>query len=152
MARFRFRLSTLQKLRELHRDELRMKLAEAIQAHQILDQQLLQVADELSALEASRRDAVQGGVTDVNGLLAAQRYQAVLLAQRQTIMEQARILAEESENRRQAVVEADQKVKVMEKLRDRQQEEHHHSQQLAETKRLDEVAMRCREESDQCPC
>ena len=146
MARFRFRLATLEKLREIHRDELRLKHAEAVQAHQILEQQLDEVGDELAELEASRRTAVSGGVTDINSLLTAQRYQAVLLAQQKTMREQSRLLANESEQRRQAVVEADRQVKVLEKLYDRQLTEFQEKQQLAETKLLDEVASRCRQE------
>ncbi|TWU27802.1 flagellar export protein FliJ [Bythopirellula polymerisocia] len=146
MARFRFRLATLEKLREIHRDELRLKLAEAIQAHQILEQQLGQVGDELAELEASRRAAVVGGVTDVNGILTAQRYQAVLLAQQKTMREQSRILAEESEQRRQSVVEADRQVKVLDKLRTRQLADHQQQARLTETKLLDEVASRCQQE------
>lgn len=151
MARFHFRLTTLQKLREIHRDELRMKLAEAIQAHQILAQQLTQVDGELLDLEASRREAVTGGVIDVNQLLSAQRYQAVLLAQKKTMNEQSQLLAEESEHRRQAVVEADRQVKVLEKLCERQQAEFQQKQRLAEAKQLDEVASRCQQEENAWP-
>ncbi|QEG33052.1 flagellar export protein FliJ [Bythopirellula goksoeyrii] len=151
MTRFHFRLATLQKLREIHRDELRMKLAEAIQAQQILEQQIGQVDGELAELEASRRKAVAGGAVDVNGLLTAQRYHAVLLAQRKTMCDQSRLLAEESETRRQAVVEADRQVRVLEKLCDRQRDEHERKQQLAEAKLMDEVASRCQQEGSVCP-
>ena len=151
MARFRFRLSTLQKIREIHRDELRTKLAEAIQAQQILEQQLLVVDRELGELEETRRSAVAGGVTNINALLAAQRYQAVLLAQRGTMQQQSQLLATEAENRRQAVVESDRQVKVLEKLHDRQRAEHMREQLVAETKVLDEVASNLRQEGGVCP-
>lgn len=151
MAKFRFRLATLQRLREITRDELRSKLAEAVQAQQILEKQAQQVAMEIEQLQNLRRTRVAAGQIEVEVLLEAQRYQAVLLGQQAQMAEQARLLAAEIERRRTAVVEADRQVKVLEKLRDRQLGEYRQKQLQAETKLLDEVASRCGEESDAWP-
>jgi flagellar FliJ protein len=142
MAKFRFRLATLQKLREIQRDELRSKLAEAVQAQQILEEQLTQVANDIQILLEMRRSAVQSGTLHVDPLLEAQRYQGVLYAQQDKMREQIRLLSAEVERRRQALVEADRQVKVLEKLHERKLAEHHAKQLLAETKVLDEVAAR----------
>jgi flagellar export protein FliJ len=142
MAKFRFRLATLQKLRELHRDELRAKLAEAVRANQILEEQLASVAAEIESLQSMRRDAVQGTKINVDPLLEAQRYHGVLLAQQVTMHEQSRLLLAEIERRRQSVVEADRHVKVLEKLHDRKLSEFQRDEQRAEVKVLDEVAAR----------
>ena len=48
-------------------------------------------------------------------------------------------MAAEIERRRQALVEADREVRVLEKLRERQLEQHRREEELRETKRLDEV-------------
>ena len=56
---------------------------------------------------------------DVNGLLTSQRYQLALQAQFRTLAEQAAKLAEEVESRRNAVVEADREVRVLDKLEER---------------------------------
>ncbi len=144
MAKFRFRLATLQKLREIQRDELRAKLAEAVQAQQILEEQLVQVATDIGNLQAMRRQAVTSGQqVNVEPLLEAQRYQGVLLAQQATMQEQTRLLTAEIERRRIAVVEADRQVKVLEKLHERKLDEFRQEQQRAEFKVLDEVAARC---------
>lgn len=151
MAKFRFRLATLQKLREIQRDELRSKLAEAVQAQQILEEQLAQVAGEIENLLAMRRSVVQSGTLHVDPLLEAQRYQGVLLAQQDKMREQVRLLSAEVERRRQAVVEADRHVKVLEKLHERKLAEHHAKQSVAETKVLDEVAARSSREVETWP-
>lgn len=148
MAKFRFRLATLQKLREIHRDELRSKLAEAVQAQQILEEQFAQVVTEIANLESMRRKAVTNSTINVDSLLEAQRYQGVLTMQQAKMREQMRLLAAEVERRREAVVEADRQVKVLEKLRERKLKEHHEQKQRAETKVLDEVAARKGEEAD----
>ncbi len=49
-------------------------------------------------------------------------------------------MATEIERRRQALVEADREVRVLEKLRERQAEQHRREEDLQEAKRLDEVA------------
>jgi flagellar FliJ protein len=151
MAKFRFRLATLQKLREIQRDELRSKLAEAVQAQQILEEQLTQVANDIQILLEMRRSAVQSGTLHVDPLLEAQRYQGVLYAQQDKMREQIRLLSAEVERRRQAVVEADRQVKVLEKLHERKHAEHHAKQLMAETKVLDEVAARTSGEVETWP-
>jgi flagellar FliJ protein len=151
MAKFRFRLATLQKLREIQRDELRSKLAEAVQAQQILEEQLAQVANEIQNLLEMRRLAVQSGTLQVDPLLEAQRYQGILHIQQDKMREQVRLLSAEVERRRLAVVEADRQVKVLEKLHERKLAEHQAKQLVAETKVLDEVAARTGGEVEKWP-
>jgi flagellar export protein FliJ len=140
MARYRFRLQTLRRLREIARDELRVRLAEAYQAERIL-------ADQQSALEAERgelaelqRRMVAGGTVDVNRLLGAQRYQLLLEAQSRTLAEQAARLAEEVERRREALVAGDREVRVLDKLRERGERQHRRTAERAQAKQLDELA------------
>lgn len=140
MAKFRFRLQTLRRLREMNRDELRVRLAEAFQAEQILTQQREAVAAEAASLAATRRQLMTDGSMDVTRLLESQRYQLLLEAQSRTLAEQAARLAEEVDVRRQAVVEADRQVRVLDKLRERREAQHRSAQQAAEAKRLDEIA------------
>jgi flagellar FliJ protein len=140
MARFRFRLQTLRRLREMNRDELRVRLAEAFQAEQILSQQREALAAEAAALAATRRQLMNDGSMDVTRLLESQRYQLLLEAQGRTLADQAARLAEEVDVRRQAVVEADRQVRVLDKLRERREQQHLVAQQAAEAKRLDEIA------------
>jgi flagellar export protein FliJ len=145
MAKFRFRLATLRKLRESHRDELRGKLAEAYQAVQKLEEQQLVIVDELLALQDVQRRATEGTTTSVNSLLEAQRYQAVLRAQQSTLRDHSKVLSTEVERRRQNVIEADQQVRVLDKLNERQRLEHQQTLNRAEVKELDEIASRSKE-------
>jgi flagellar export protein FliJ len=145
MAKYRFRLATLRKLRESHRDELRGKLAEAFQAAQLLDEQQLAIAEEMIALQESQRRATSGETTSVNALLEAQRYQTVLRAQQGTLRDQTNLLATEVERRRQSVVEADRQVQVLEKLDKRQRLNHQQVQCRVEAREMDEIASRAKE-------
>ncbi len=145
MAKFRFRLATLRKLRESHRDELRGKLAEAYQAVQKLEEQQLVIVDELLALQDVQRRATEGTTTSVNSLLEAQRYQAVLRAQQSTLRDHSKVLSTEVERRRQNVIEADQQVRVLDKLNERQRLDHQQTLSRAEVRELDEIASRSKE-------
>jgi flagellar export protein FliJ len=145
MAKYRFRLATLRKLRESHRDELRGKLAEAFHAAQLLEEQQSAVAAEITDLQESQRQATSGGTTSVNALLEVQRYQAVLRAQQGTLQDQAKLLATEVERRRQTVMEADRQVRVLEKLDERQRLHHQQVQNRVAAREMDEIASHSRE-------
>jgi flagellar export protein FliJ len=80
------------------------------------------------------------GQLDVNQLLAAQRYRLSLEAQSTALAEQAAKVAEEVERRRQALVEADREVRVLDKLEERQRAQHRAAADLAAGKALDEIA------------
>ena len=140
MARFNFRLQTLRRLREIHRDEQRGRLATAYEAERILAEQRNALIAETAALVESQRALMQQGALDVNQLLTAQRYQMALEAQIRTLADQAARLAEEVERRRQSLVEADREVRVLDKLEERKRQQHREASQRAETKVLDEVA------------
>lgn len=140
MSRFRFRLQTLRRLREIHRDEQRARLATAYEAERILAEQREQVALEIVGLGEARRRLMQQSALDVNQLLASQRYQLTLEAHSRTLAEQAEKLAAEVERRRQAIVEADREVRILDKLEERQRRQHRDAAARAEAKTLDEVA------------
>ena len=145
MAKFRFRLATLQKLREAHRDEMRSRLAEAYQAQRLLAQQIEMLHSEAAELQRAERTQLQATTTNVNQLLDSERYQAVLRAQLTTMKNQSQILLAEVEKRRQAVVESDGQVRVLEKLYQRQLDAHRSQELRAELKVLDEIASRPQE-------
>src|SRR3954470_7182110 len=113
MAQFRFRLQTLRRLREIHRDDQRSRLATAFEAERILEEQRTALAEEGAVLADSQRQMMRQGAVDVNLLLSGQRYQLALEAQARTLADQAAKLAEEVERRRQALVEADREVRVL---------------------------------------
>jgi flagellar protein FliJ len=140
MARYAFRLKPLQKVREARRDELRVSLAEAFRAEQILAENKAGVAIELAGLRALQRTATAGKYLNVNQLLEAQRYELLLKARNQELTKQAILLSAETERRRQNLIEADREVRVLEMLDERQQKEFNKEQQRVETKQLDDIA------------
>ena len=140
MAKYRFRLETLQKVREANRDQQRASLAEAFRAEQVLAENRAQLAIEEQEVRALKRSATAGQYLDVNRLVEAQRYELVLKAQGQELAKQALLLAAETERRRQILVEADREVRALELLDERHQRAHAIEEQRSETKRLDEAA------------
>jgi flagellar FliJ protein len=140
MARFKFRLATLLKLRESARDERRTELAQAYQADDVVGGHLQQVHDELGALKNQRREAAGPGAVDIDRLIEAQRYEVILKARQRQMNEQRARLAAEIERRRVALLAANREVRILEKLRDRQTEQFLQAENRLDIKRLDEIA------------
>jgi len=141
MAKFKFRLATLLRLRELARDERRAQLAQAYRAQEILEEQKRQLEQHLTELRLRTRLAAGPGEVDIDRLLEARRFEAVLLAQRQQVDQKQEAVGREVERRRQALVEANREVQVLENLRARQQERHRAVENRREIKSLDEIAL-----------
>jgi flagellar protein FliJ len=78
---------------------------------------------------------------DVNRLLEAQRYELLLKSRGEELTKQSALLAAEIERRRQALVEADRDVRVLELLDERHRREDARRQLRLETKQLDETAL-----------
>ncbi len=142
MAKFQFRLTALLRLRETHRDERRADLAQAYQAMDIIEQQTAEVATQLQRATEAARAALAPGVIHVDRIMGTNREQLILQSQRRELERQHALLVEEIERRRLAVGEADQQVKVLEKLKQTQHRRHRQEQDRQETKMLDEFAAR----------
>jgi flagellar protein FliJ len=141
MAKYKFRLATLQKVREARRTQQRQALAEAFRAEQVLAETRASLVTEESDLRSMQRSAAEGKYLDVNKLLEAQRYELLLKARGQELTKQATLLAAETERRRQLLIEADRDVRILELLDERHRKEHQRNQQRAEAKELDEAAI-----------
>jgi flagellar export protein FliJ len=88
------------------------------------------------------RAGIAPGRVDVDRLLTTNRYELVVQAEINVVLQHEQTLAEEIERRRQTLVAADREVRVLEKLRERQLEQFRQQQALAEMKQIDEVAAR----------
>jgi flagellar export protein FliJ len=141
MSKYKFRLATLQKLREARRNQERTALAEAFRAEQILAEHRAALAAEQLALRGLQRDATAGRYLDVDRLLDAQRYELVLKSRELELAGQKELLAVETERRRQAVVEADREVRVLELLDERHRRQHQRNAERQEIKQFDEAAL-----------
>jgi flagellar FliJ protein len=144
MAKFKFRLETLLKLRDRIRDERRAELAQAYHAAEILGQRRQELEDELAGLIEQNRAAAGPGAVDVDRLLDARRYELVLRSHQQLNQQQQRALDAEIDRRRRALVEANREVRVLEKLREKQEDRHRQQQARQEIKELDEAGARGR--------
>ena len=116
MRKFQFRLDSLVRLREAVRDERRAQLAEAMRIQASLEGEMQQLRLKLD--EARQMHTAPRGAVDIDRLLVAERYEMVLLVEKLQIETQQASMNAEVEKRRQALVWADQDVRVLEKLRE----------------------------------
>ena len=141
MSSFHFRLETLLRLRLADRDQRRAELAKA----QLAEVTLLAQADALGCEQAESqelsRKLAAPGTADVDRLIASHRYELVLRTKAQQLAGQIQQVRAEIERRRQVLVEADRQVRVLEKLREKQQAAHNVRETKREQKQLDEQAL-----------
>ncbi len=142
MPAFAFRLASLLKLRESIRDQRRQDLAQALRAEELLRHEQQRVEDELRQLTEHARQAAAPGEVQVDTLLEAERFELVLLARRRLLETQQAALQAEIQRRREALVEANRQVQVLQRLRQRQAERHRREESRRELLALDEVAQR----------
>jgi flagellar export protein FliJ len=140
MPKFNFRLATLLRLRELARDERRSQLAQAYRAQELLEGQARQIEEHLGELRQRTRRVCSPGEINVDRLMEARRFEMVLLAHRQDIERKQEMVEAEIQRRRQAVVEANREVQVLQRLRERQHEQYRAEENRREIKQLDEIA------------
>jgi flagellar FliJ protein len=148
MPSFRFRLTTLLRLREGERDERRTRLADAQQAEDIVNSRIADIDAGLGRLRDETGRHSRPGPMDVDALMELQRYELLLKAERQAALQQRELVAAEVERRREALVAADREVRVLERLRETQQQRHRQAEERQERKVLDEIATQgfCRKE------
>lgn len=140
---FRFRLTTLLKLREAARDERRGRLAEAHRAEDIVVNRIREIDAELAEQRRIPVTAtVPGKRINLDSLLEAERYEMLLRAERHGAERQRVDIVEEIERRRQALIAADREVRILERLRERQEEQFDAEQNRRDIRMLDEVASR----------
>jgi len=129
------------KLRRTDRDQRGRQLAEAGEAQRLLlDRSGL--AARRRALQQQTRRTTGPGPIDVDLLAQAGRYEAVLEAEARTLDRQTRLLAEEIQRRRQALLDAERQVRVLEKYRSKLRDRHRREALRAEVKQHDELARR----------
>jgi flagellar protein FliJ len=149
MTQFRFRLESLLKLRMAERDHRREELANAYRADQVLQQRQESVKEELVEAQRQSKEYSAPGTIHVDRLLCTHRYELILHAQLQQIHRQRQVIATEIERRRQALVEADRELRILEKLREKHSIAFEYNEHKADIRRLDEIALRCRKASSE---
>lgn len=142
MAVFHFRLEPLLRLREQQRDQRREQLAEALAAEDHLLRQKEQLVLEQGRLRERLKTLTERGELDVDSVLAWRRYEMILAAQQNYLEKQIGMLREEIERRREALLEANRDVRILEILRDKQREDFRKVQEKKTIKTIDEIAGR----------
>jgi flagellar export protein FliJ len=137
----RFRLATLLRLRESTRDERRAQLAESQRADQELLDQLTRLGMEQQRVQDECRQAAGPGDVQIGRLVESHRYAVSLRTREEELRQRRQTLAVEIQQRRQALVKADQEVQVLEKLRDRRLERHRLEEERKQAKQIDEAAL-----------
>lgn len=140
MTDFKFRLETLLRLRLAERDQRRADLVKALRAEEMLRAEDQAVERQQGIAAEKSRQLKSPGAADVDGLLQTHRFELALAAQRRTLASQIAQVQAEADRRRQALVEADREVRVLEKLRERQAASHRRATERLEVKEFDEQA------------
>jgi flagellar protein FliJ len=141
MSSFHFRLAALLRLRLADRGQRRAELAAARRTEETLQAEAAAVARERSQIQERSRNLASPGTADVDRLITAHRYDALLRTRAQTLAEQLQDARALAERRRLALVEADRQVHMLQKLREKQQAAHEARDAKQEQKRLDESAL-----------
>jgi flagellar export protein FliJ len=142
MKKFHFRLATLMRVREATRDECRAQLAEALRVQAALDDQAQEL--ERTMREARESHRTPRGQVNVDRLMDAERYEIMLLVERKKLEAQQENVSKEVEKRRQALIWADQDVRVLERLRESETVQWRQSAERETMQQLDELAGRNR--------
>ncbi|TWT86519.1 Flagellar FliJ protein [Pseudobythopirellula maris] len=140
MTPYRFRLQTVERLRAAHRDEQRLRLADAQHAADLLEAQSERLEAEIADLRAGHTRTLGEKSLDIGAVREAQRYELTLRSQQRSLAEQAETIRQETEQRRLALVAAERDVRVLEQLDERLRERHRVAEQQEETKVMDETA------------
>lgn len=141
MAKKPFRLATLLRLREQLRDDRRARLVEAERAAAIIAERIEEIGAEMLAMQRHVLNNLSGGSVDVDRMLDAQRYDAILKVDRDIAQKQQQQIEVETAKRREALVAADRDVKVLEKLREQQHERENAIQASREARTFDDMAI-----------
>ncbi|MEX2176805.1 MAG: flagellar export protein FliJ [Pirellulaceae bacterium] len=140
MATFHFRLETLLRLRLETRDARRADLVKAQRAEQALEAQGDELAQERQSTDERSRRLAAPGTADIDALIGSHRYQLALKARTEHLANQLLQVQAEVQKRRQALVEADREVRVLEKLREKQHAAQRVREERLQQKQLDEQA------------
>lgn len=142
MAGFRFRLTTLVRLRQAARDERRQELAIVQQLEQSVSDRIAGLDSEMAGLRSRSAAAGKSGSIDIDRLRETVQYQSLLATKRQAAKEELDHCSARVDRLRRSLVEADRELKSLEKLQARQRDRQRRLQDTLELRQLDEAGIR----------
>lgn len=138
---FKFRLEPLITIRSNELRECQAELAKAYDALRILEETLQKLEEQIAEGVTAARSLMQTGQTvNVEHLLGFRRQEAFLRAHQEDLKQKMKTVNEEIERRRIAVVAANKKLKIVEKLKEKRHEKYLEEENKAEMKFMDEIA------------
>lgn len=138
MSKFTFRLEPIVRLRLAERDRCRVALAESLARAQEISHRREALASELATVDRTR--LVSRGVVDLAKLSQAADYAELLRRDQADCEQELAALAEEIAARRNELLTVDREVRMLERLRERQQAQFQAVSQRQEQRVMDEVA------------
>ena len=137
---FAFRLKSVLVVRQRERGQRRSELAEAVRAEALLGERRRRL--ELQRSDTGSPVAQTGGELNLSHLQAADQFRRVLRRELKSLTDELQRAQAEVDERRQAVVAADQQVRALEKLHERQRAEFDRQHATRRQRELDEAASR----------
>ena len=123
MPNTRFPLKPVLQMREIHRDECRQQWLAARDRETAAENSLTDLQTQLAGVRGRLGEAVAPGTLDLQDLLAFKTLEASLRQQLQDCQKRRRLAAEDSDRQQAELVEADQQVRVLQRLADRRNEQ-----------------------------
>jgi hypothetical protein len=123
MPNTRFPLKPVLQLREIHRDECRQRLLAARDRETAAEDSLADLQTRLAGVRGRLGEAVAPGTLDLQDLLAFKTLEASLRQQVQDCQQRRRLAAEDSDQQQAELAEADQQVRVLQRLADRRNQQ-----------------------------
>jgi flagellar FliJ protein len=139
MSEFRFSLQSVLKVRLAERDDRRAELADAQRSEFALQTEIDRLNRDLQYLRTHARSFLVPGSIDIAHLQNCKSCEQMLRREIDLLDQQRREVEEGVEQCHAALIQADQQVRMLEKLSDKQHEEHRRDGEKGENRRLDEL-------------
>lgn len=121
---FQFKLQAVQKVNEFKRDAEKQTLADLLAQQNALTAEEEALQKELADSQAEREKLMRGGTLDVAQLQAFFQFESHVKEKIEEIRQKQNALTEVIESQRETLLQAEQEVKKLEKLEEKQREEY----------------------------
>ena len=121
---FQFKLQAVQKVNEFKRDAEKQTLADFLAQQNALAGEEETLQKKLADSQAEREKLMRGGTLDVAQLQAYSQFESHVKEKLEEIRQKQNALTETIEGQRENVLQAEQEVKKLEKLEEKQREEY----------------------------
>ena len=121
---FQFHLQAVQKVNEFKRDAEKQTLADLLTQQNALAAEEETLQKELADSQAEREDLMRSGTLDVTQLQAYFQFESHVKEKLEEVRQKQNALTQVVEGQREMVLQAEQEVKKLEKLEEKQREEY----------------------------